>query len=88
MQNRGKEHEKEPTVIRRKEDSLAIMRIILTGPPGSGKGTQSKRLGEKLQIPHISSGDVFRILVAQASSTSRELTSYMSNGLLVPDELD
>ena len=63
------------------------MRIILIGPPGSGKGTQAKRLAKKLGIQHISSGELFRNAAVQGSSLGKEAESYMKKGLLVPDEL-
>ena len=63
------------------------MRIVLIGPPGSGKGTQSKRIAERLHIQHISSGALFRIAVLAGSTLGKAAESYMKNGLLVPDEL-
>ena len=66
---------------------IISMRIILIGPPGSGKGTQAKRLAKKLGIQHISSGALFRNAAVQGSSLGKEAESYMKKGLLVPDEL-
>jgi len=63
------------------------MRILLIGPPGSGKGTQSKRIAGRLDIQHISSGALFRIAVLEGSTLGKAAESYMKNGLLVPDEL-
>lgn len=63
------------------------MRIILIGPPGSGKGTQAKRLAKKLGIQHISSGALFRNAAVLGSSLGKEAESYLKKGLLVPDEL-
>jgi len=63
------------------------MRILLIGPPGSGKGTQSKRIAERLDIQHISSGALFRIAVLAGSTLGKAAESYMKKGLLVPDEL-
>lgn len=57
------------------------------GPPGSGKGTQGKLLAEKLNLPHISIGDIFRELVEQGYNESQLLQFYMSRGKLVPSEL-
>ncbi len=57
------------------------------GPPGSGKGTQGKLLAEKLNLPHISIGDIFRELVEQGDNESQLLQFYMSRGKLVPSEL-
>ncbi|WP_375326387.1 adenylate kinase [Candidatus Tisiphia endosymbiont of Nemotelus uliginosus] len=63
------------------------MIIALMGPPGSGKGTQGKLLAEKLNLPHISIGDIFRELVEQGDNESQLLQFYMSRGKLVPSEL-
>ncbi len=63
------------------------MRILFIGPPGSGKGTQAKRIAERLRIPHISSGALFRIAVLQGSALGEVAESFMKNGLLVPDKL-
>jgi len=63
------------------------MRIILIGPPGSGKGTQAKRIVEKLNIPHISSGDMLREAVANETPLGKEAKLYMTKGALVPDNL-
>lgn len=63
------------------------MDIILLGPPGAGKGTQAKKLAEKLNIPHISTGDLLRQNVASATGLGKEAKSYMAKGALVPDEL-
>ena len=63
------------------------MRIILIGPPGSGKGTQAKKIVEKLNIPHISSGDMLREAVANETPLGKEAKLYMTKGALVPDNL-
>jgi adenylate kinase len=63
------------------------MRIILLGPPGAGKGTQAKRLAEKLNLPHISTGDILRKNVSEQTLLGKEAKDYMNKGLLVPDEL-
>lgn len=63
------------------------MDIILLGPPGAGKGTQAKKLAEKLKIPHISTGDLLRQNVASLTGLGKEAKSYMAKGALVPDEL-
>jgi len=57
------------------------------GPPGAGKGTQAKKLVEKLDMRHLSSGDILRARRAGGSALARELAKYMDSGRLVPDEL-
>jgi adenylate kinase len=63
------------------------MRIIFFGPPGSGKGTYASRIGPKLGIPHISTGDIFRAAIESGSELGREAEKYMKEGKLVPDDV-
>lgn len=63
------------------------MRIVLLGPPGSGKGTQAKRLVARYAIPQISTGDLLREAVAAGSELGLKAKSYMDAGQLVPDEV-
>jgi adenylate kinase len=63
------------------------MRMILIGPPGAGKGTQAARLIDKLQIPHISSGDMLRAAVKEGTKMGLEADGYMKRGELVPDDV-
>ena len=61
--------------------------VILLGPPGAGKGTQSKRIAERYGIPQISTGDLLRDHVARGTSLGLEAKAIMARGELVPDEL-
>ena len=63
------------------------MRIILFGPPGSGKVTQAKLLAEKYRIPHISTGDLLREAVAKETPLGLEAKGYLDSGSLVPDDV-
>ena len=63
------------------------MRLVLVGPPGAGKGTQAERLAERLDVPHISTGDLFRAHLSNATSLGLEAKRYMDAGELVPDEV-
>lgn len=63
------------------------MRLILLGPPGAGKGTQAASIVEKYEIPHISTGDIFRKNIKEGTELGKKAKEYMDKGLLVPDEL-
>ncbi len=63
------------------------MRLIIMGPPGAGKGTQSKQIARRLSIPAISTGDIFRENVSQETELGRQAKRYMDAGDYVPDEL-
>lgn len=63
------------------------MRLILLGPPGVGKGTQASAIVKKYNIPHISTGDIFRANIKEGTELGKEAQSYMNKGLLVPDDL-
>ena len=63
------------------------MKIIMLGAPGAGKGTQAKLIAEKYNIPHVSTGDIFRANIKNGTELGKEAKSYMDKGELVPDEL-
>ena len=63
------------------------MRLILLGAPGAGKGTQAKQIAGKYNIPHISTGDIFRANIKNNTELGQKAKTYMDQGLLVPDEL-
>ena len=63
------------------------MRIVLIGPPGCGKGTQSKRLIEYLGVPHLSTGDMLRQAKQEGTELGKEAAKYMDSGRLLPDSL-
>ncbi|PPG27942.1 adenylate kinase [Rathayibacter sp. AY2B9] len=62
-------------------------RLLLIGPPGAGKGTQAARLSDILQVPAISTGDIFRANVANETELGLQAKAYLDNGRYVPDEL-
>ena len=63
------------------------MKIIMLGAPGAGKGTQAKKIAKKYEIPHISTGDIFRANIKNNTELGKKAKTYMDKGLLVPDEL-
>ena len=64
-----------------------MLRTILLGPPGAGKGTQAVKIVEKYNIPHISTGDIFRENIKNETELGNRAKAYMDRGELVPDEL-
>ena len=63
------------------------MKIIMLGAPGAGKGTQAKKIAEVCNVPHISTGDIFRANIKNGTALGAKAKEYMDKGLLVPDEL-
>ncbi len=63
------------------------MKVIMLGAPGAGKGTQAKKIATKYNIPHISTGDIFRENIKGETPLGLKAKVYMDQGLLVPDEL-
>lgn len=69
------------------EKASSALVVILLGPPGSGKGTQATKLSQKLGIPHISTGDLFRENIKNQTPLGQKANGYISQGKLVPDEV-
>ncbi|MEJ8778437.1 adenylate kinase [Pseudogracilibacillus sp. ICA-222130] len=63
------------------------MHLILMGLPGAGKGTQAEQIKEKYHIPHISTGDMFRLAIKEQTELGKQAKKYMDEGALVPDEV-
>jgi adenylate kinase len=63
------------------------VRVVLIGPPGAGKGTQAAALKQRLKVPHISTGDLFRAHISQQTELGRQVQQYIDAGQLVPDEV-
>ncbi|MBE5859167.1 MAG: adenylate kinase [Butyrivibrio sp.] len=63
------------------------MKIIMLGAPGAGKGTQAKMIADKYQVPHISTGDIFRANIKNGTELGKKAKEFMDKGQLVPDEL-
>lgn len=63
------------------------MNILFMGPPGAGKGTQAEAIVNEFGIPHISTGDAFRLAIKQATPVGVQAKEYMDKGLLVPDDV-
>jgi adenylate kinase len=64
-----------------------MMNLVLLGPPGAGKGTQAELIIEKYNIPHISTGDIFRTAIKEGTPMGVEAKRYMDSGQLVPDDV-
>ena len=64
-----------------------MLRAVLLGPPGAGKGTQAAKVIEKYNVPHISTGDIFRANIKEGTELGKKAKGYMDEGKLVPDEL-
>lgn len=63
------------------------MKIIMLGAPGAGKGTQAKRIADKYNIPHVSTGDIFRSNIKEGTELGMKAKSFMDKGALVPDDI-
>lgn len=63
------------------------MNILFMGPPGAGKGTQAERIVDTFDVPHISTGDAFRLAMKQGTPLGQKAKEFVDQGLLVPDEI-
>jgi adenylate kinase len=63
------------------------MRLVILGAPGAGKGTQAAKLSDKLQVPHVSTGDIFRNNIKNGTPLGKLAKEYINKGALVPDEV-
>ncbi len=63
------------------------MKLIMLGAPGAGKGTQAKMIAEKYDIPHISTGDLFRYNMSSGTELGKQVKAYIDKGQLVPDDV-
>ena len=63
------------------------MNLLVLGPQGAGKGTQAKRISSNYEIPHVSTGDMFREAIAARTPLGKEVEPLLDQGILVPDEL-
>lgn len=63
------------------------MNLVMLGPPGAGKGTQAALLAEKIEVPHVATGDLFRTALKEETELGLSAKSYMERGELVPDEV-
>lgn len=66
---------------------MIIMKLVILGPPGAGKGTQAKKIAEKYKLKHISTGDILRKNVKQETELGKKAKKYMDKGELVPDKI-
>jgi adenylate kinase len=64
-----------------------MLNLVLFGPPGAGKGTQSEKLIEKYQLVHLSTGDILRSEITNGTTLGLEAKKLMDQGVLVPDEV-
>lgn len=63
------------------------MRLVVMGPPGAGKGTQCAKLANEFQVPHISSGDLFRHHISNKTELGQQVQKFLDSGEYVPDEI-
>ena len=63
------------------------MNLLVLGPQGAGKGTQAKRISNEYEIPHVSTGDMFRAAIAEQTELGKQVEPILASGALVPDEV-
>ena len=85
--SRHRQADREPVAAAALRRILALMRLVLVGPPGAGKGTQARFIARHYHIPAISTGDIFRANIAAKTDLGRAAKKYMDAGGLVPDEV-
>jgi adenylate kinase len=76
-----------PPYTTRHTNTIGMLNIVLFGPPGAGKGTQSQKLIQRYGLTHLSTGDLLRSQIAAGTPLGLKAKSLMDNGLLVPDEV-
>ena len=64
-----------------------MFHLVIFGPPGAGKGTQSEKIIEKYNLVHISTGDLFRMHIKEDTALGQKVKSILADGLLVPDSI-
>jgi len=64
-----------------------MLNLVLFGPPGAGKGTQSQKLIDHYQLVHISTGDIFRAHIKNQTALGQQVSQLLANGQLVPDDI-
>ena len=82
-----READREPAAAAQLRGLPAVVRIVLVGPPGAGKGTQAQFIASHLSIPKISTGDIFRYNVSTGTELGQQAKAFMDRGDLVPDEV-
>lgn len=73
--------------FRSQQERCIILRLVFLGPPGAGKGTQAGRLAQRLGVPHVSTGDIFRAAIAAGTPMGELARPYVESGRYVPDEI-
>ena len=85
--SRHRQTDREPAPATQLRRVLALMRLLIMGPPGAGKGTQAKLIGERYGIPAISTGDIFRAMQTADTPLARQVREIMASGGYISDEI-